>query len=91
MALIIPTSHSSFGDGTKTSGRFQRYVLAQIRSDADLDWVRRLRGALVKQELKYDDVKQNKPRLQKNAALWKQVENGLGQATIIVVDPISRN
>jgi hypothetical protein len=87
MALIIPTSHSSFGDGTKTSGRFQRYVLAQTRSDANLDWVRRLRAALVKQELKYDDVKQNKPRLQMDAALWKQVENGLGQATIIVVDP----
>jgi hypothetical protein len=87
MALIIPTSHSSFGDGTKTSGRFQRYVLAQVRSDADLDWVRRIRTLLVKQELKFNDVRDNKPRLQKNAALWSQIEKGIGHATIIVVDP----
>jgi hypothetical protein len=81
MALIIPTSHSSFGDGTKTSGRFQRYVLAQVRSDADLSWVQRLRGLLVRQELKYNDVKDNKPRLQKKAALWSQIERGIGQAS----------
>jgi hypothetical protein len=87
MALIIPTSHSSFGDGTKTSGRFQRYVLAQVRSDADLNWVQRLRGLLVKQELKYNDVKEKKPRLQKNRELWSQIEKGIGQATIIVIDP----
>lgn len=87
MALIIPTSHSSFGDGTKTSGRFQRYVLAQVRSDADLNWVQRLRGLLVKQELKYNDVKENKPRLQKNRMMWSQIEKGIGQATIIVIDP----
>jgi hypothetical protein len=87
MALIIPTSCSTFGDGTKTSGRFQKYVLAQVRSDANLDWVRRVRSLLVKTELKYDDIKQNKYRFQKDAALWAQIENGLGQATIIVVDP----
>ncbi|NDB70659.1 MAG: hypothetical protein EB015_22160 [Methylocystaceae bacterium] len=87
MALIIPTSSSSFGDGTKTSGRFQKYVLAQIRSDANLDWVNRVRSFLVKAELKYEDIKQNKYRLQKDAILWAQIEKGLGQATIIVVDP----
>jgi hypothetical protein len=87
MALIIPTSHSSFGDGTKTSGRFQRYVLAQVRSDANLDWIDRLRARLIKQELKFNDVKENKPRLQKDAALWSQIEKGIGQASIIVIDP----
>lgn len=87
MALLIPTSHSSFGDGTKTSGRFQRYVLAQVRSDADLVWVQRVRSLLVKQELKFHDVKENKYRLQKDAALWSEVEKGIGQATIIVIDP----
>lgn len=87
MALIIPTSSSSFGDGTKTSGRFQKYVLAQIRSDANLDWVQRVRSFLVKAELKYEDIKQNKYRLQKDAVLWSQIEAGIGQATIIVVDP----
>lgn len=87
MALIIPTSHSSFADGTKTSGRFQRYVLAQVRSDADLTWIQRIRALLVKQELKFNDIKDNKPRLQKSAALWSQIEKGIGQATIIVIDP----
>lgn len=67
MALIIPTSHSIFGDGTKTSSPFQRYVLAQVRSDADLDWVRRIRALLVKQELKFNDGKDNRPRLQKQS------------------------
>jgi len=85
MALIVPTSYSSFGDGTKTSGRFQRYVLAQVRSDANLEWIPRLRSLLVKEEIKYTDLKENKYRFQKDAALWSQI--GLGQATIIVVDP----
>lgn len=89
MALIIPTSSSSFGDGTKTSkasGGFQKYVLAQIRSDANLEWVHRVRSFLVKAELKYDYIKENKHRL-KEAALWAQIEAGISQATIIVVDP----
>jgi hypothetical protein len=58
-----------------------------VRSDADLNWVQRLRALLVKQELKYNDVKENKPRLQKNATMWSQIEKGIGQATIIVIDP----
>lgn len=87
MALIIPTSYSSFGDSTKTSGPSQRYVLAQVRSDAHLEWVQRVRSLLVKAELKFDDIRQNKPRLRKDPALWAQIENGVGQATIIVVDP----
>ncbi len=38
MALIIPTAVSTYGDATKTSGPFQKYILAQFRSDADLEW-----------------------------------------------------
>ena len=87
MALIIPTASSTFGDGTKTSGRFQRYVLAQIRSDANLEWVRRARSFLVTAELKYEHVKKNKARLQKDPQFWDQIQKGFGQATIIVVDP----
>ena len=41
----------------------------------------------MKQELKFNDVRENKPRLQKNPALWSQIEKGIGQATIIVIDP----
>jgi len=87
VALIIPTSTSSYGDATKTSGRFQKYVLAQMRSDADLEWLRHIRSQLVKQELKYDDIKKNKYRFQRDPALWARIQNGFGQATIIVIDP----
>jgi hypothetical protein len=87
VALIIPTSVSTYGDATRTSGKFQKYILAQFRSDADLEWVRRVRSKLVKAELKYGDLKENRPSLKKDGTLWTQIEKGVGQATIIVIDP----
>lgn len=87
MALIIPTAVSTYGDATKTSGRFQKYILAQFRSDADLEWVRRTRSKLVKAELKFGDIKENRPALKKDHSLWPQIEKGVGQGTIIVIDP----
>jgi hypothetical protein len=87
MALIIPTAVSTYGDATKTSGRFQKYILAQFRSDADLEWVRRTRSKLIKSELKYGDIKENRPTLKKDRDLWSQIEKGVGQGTIIVIDP----
>ncbi len=87
MALIIPTSASTFGDATKTSGPFQRYILAQFRSDADLEWIRRARSKLVKAELKWSDVKEARPSLKKDRDLWTRIEKGVGQATIVVIDP----
>jgi hypothetical protein len=87
MALIIPTAVSTYGDATRTEGPFQKYVLAQFRSDADLEWVRRTRSKLVKAELKYKDFKEHRPSLRKDKELWSQIEKGVGQASIIVVDP----
>jgi hypothetical protein len=91
MSLIIPTSYSplkSFGDSTTTEGApLSKYVLAQLRSDASLDWVGELRALLVKDELKYRDFKEARPRLKQNRKLWKLIENGIGQASIIVIDP----
>src|ERR1700688_4076326 len=87
MALIIPTAVSTYGDATKTSDRFQKYILAQFRSDADLEWVRRTRSKLVKAELKFGDIKDNRPSLRKDQNLWAQIEKGVGQGTIIVIDP----
>jgi hypothetical protein len=87
MALIIPTAVSTYGDATRTSGRFQKYILAQFRSDADLEWVRRTRSKLVKAELKFGDIKENRPSLKKDQNLWSQIERGVGQGTIIVIDP----
>jgi hypothetical protein len=87
MALIIPTAVSTYGDATRTEGPFQKYVLAQFRSDADLEWVRRTRSKLVKAELKYKDFKEHRPTLRRDKELWSEIEKGVGQASIIVVDP----
>lgn len=91
MPLIIPTSCApikSFGDSTTTEGApLSKYVLAQLRSDANLDWVGELRALLVKDELKYSDFRAARPRLKQNRELWKRIENGVGQASVIVVDP----
>lgn len=87
MALIIPTSVSTYGDATKTEGPNQKYVLAQFRSDANLEWLRMARSKLVKTELKYGDVKENRVSLRKDKSLWSSIEKGVGQATIIVIDP----
>jgi hypothetical protein len=87
MALIIPTAVSTYGDATRTSDRFQKYILAQFRSDADLEWVRRTRSKLVKAELKFGDIKESRPFLKKDQILWSQIEKGVGQGTIIVIDP----
>ena len=88
MALIIPTSTTTFGDATSTEGgSLRKYVLAQVRSDADLEWVRELRGRLVKDELKYLDFKAARPRLREERALWSRIERGVAQASIIIIDP----
>jgi hypothetical protein len=67
MSLIIPTSFShseTYGDSTSTEGApLSKYVLAQYRSDADLNWVGELRASLVKDELKYKHFREARPRL----------------------------
>lgn len=58
MAMIIPTGASTFRDLTSTEeGHLHKYVLIQILSDGDLEWVPELRARLVKDELKYCDFK----------------------------------
>jgi hypothetical protein len=89
VALIIPTGTSTFGDATATEGgRLRKYVLAQPRSDANLEWVPRLRAKLVKDELKYSDFRAVRPRLRDDRELWLQIERGVAQASIIVIDPV---
>ena len=89
MSLVIPTAYSSFGDSTSTEGgKFSRkFVLAQLRSDADLAWVQALRSMLGTDELKYARLRDARPRLKQNRNLWRSVEKGVGQATVIVIDP----
>jgi len=61
--------------------------LAQFRSDADFEWVRQLRSILVTEELKYVQFHAARPKLKAQRNFWKKIEAGVGQATIIVIDP----
>lgn len=87
MALIIPTGFSTFADSTKTEGPIRKYILAQFRSDAELDWVGQLRTTMVVDEVKYGHFRNVRPRLRSNEHLWSKIEKGVSQATIIVIDP----
>ena len=62
-------------------------MLAVCRSDVDYEWVRLTRAAMVRTELKYKDFRQARPKLRANKELWAKIENGVGQATIVVIDP----
>jgi hypothetical protein len=85
--IIVPTAASTFGDSTTTEGPFRRYVLAQFREDADFDWVGRVRALLIKDELKYKDFRVARPKLRQDRDLWSRIEKGVGQATVVVIDP----
>ncbi len=96
MALIIPTANSvwspgggvkAYADATRTEGPLAKYVLAQFRSDAKLEWVAELRQVLSVDELKWNSLEEKRPRLKDDADLWKRVEQGVAQATIVIVDP----
>jgi hypothetical protein len=88
MALIVPTATSTFADACQTGGGpLRKYVLAQYPGGAALEWVRELRTLLVKDELKYRDFREARPRLMGMKPLWENIEKGLAQATIIVIDP----
>lgn len=88
MALIIPTS-TSFADSSPSEGHRldKKYILAQFRGDADFSWVARLRSFLAVTELKYRVFRERRHRVKNDRDLWKKVESGIGQATIIVIDP----
>lgn len=57
MALLLPTSFSSFGDATATEGPGRVYVLAQVRDTAEVDWVAETRRLLAQPELKWTAFK----------------------------------
>ena len=86
MPLIIPSS-ASFGDSTTTEGPLRRYVLAQFRQDSDMEWVRELRGLLARDDLKWTNLRDNRVKLRQRRELWNRIERGVGQSTIIVIDP----
>jgi hypothetical protein len=94
LAILLPTSFSTFGDATSTEGAgpLRKYVRAQFRSDAQLTWVDRLRAALGSNEVKFKLFRERRPNLRRDAELWAQIESGVGQATLVVTDaePLDR-
>lgn len=89
MAIIIPTAYSTYGDASTTEGGpLNKYVLAQFRSDADLGWVGRIRSTCTLDELKWSAFRQHRARLRQIPDLWSEIENGMGLATVIVIDPV---
>jgi hypothetical protein len=88
MALIVPTASSTYADSVETGGgALRKYILAQYSSDANFEWVREVRAMLVKDELKYRDFREARSKLMSVRETWSRLENGLSEATIIVIDP----
>jgi hypothetical protein len=89
VAILLPTNYSTFGDATRTEGKgpLRKYVLAQFRSDANLEWMGRLRAALGSIEVKFKQFKDRRVEIRKDTNLWKMIEKGVGAATLIVIDP----
>jgi hypothetical protein len=79
----------TFGDSTKTPGQFvtdRGYILAQFLENSNLDWARDLRAALGGDELKYQKYLTLRHRIQANKALWKRVQDGTAEATVVVIE-----
>jgi hypothetical protein len=88
MAILVPVAYSTYADATTTEGGpLCKYVLAQVRSDADLGWVADTKRALVVEELKWKVLREHRPRLKKMTDLWSAIETGKRQATVVVIDP----
>lgn len=89
MALIIPEGLTTYGDATSTEGAgVKKYILAQFRSDAKLRWVLDLRTLLGIDELKWEALQTRRAWLKaSHPAQWSAVEEGMRQASIVVIDP----
>ncbi|MGC2420037.1 MAG: hypothetical protein WA405_00125 [Candidatus Acidiferrales bacterium] len=75
----------AYGDSSRTGD--DKYVLAQLRSDATLSWVVDLRSYLNLPELKYKFFQPHIFRVQSKRDLWKNVQEGVYQAEITITDP----
>lgn len=88
MALVIPTSHSTFGDATSVpGGPLSPYVLAQLPSDAELGWVPQIRMLAAVDELKWKAFHLRREAIQAKRALWRQITDSMARATIVVIKP----
>jgi hypothetical protein len=65
MAILVPIAYSTYADATTTEGGpLCKYVLAQVRSDANLSWVADVKRALGVDELKWKVLREYRPRLE---------------------------
>jgi len=79
----------TFGDSTKTPGQYiedRCYILAQFPETTNLDWARDLRAVLGGAELKYQKYLGLRHVVQANKPLWKRVQDGTAEATIVVIE-----
>lgn len=78
----------SYGDATSIRGKHTpQYILAQIPSDVDLEWVREVRSKLVIDEVKWQDVKSNRPSFEKPSKVWNSIERTFARTSIFISDP----
>ena len=79
----------TFGDSTRTPGQHlddRCYILAQLPETTNLEWARELRTALGGGELKYQKYLGLRHKVQADKKLWKRVQNGTSEATIVVIE-----
>ncbi len=89
MALVIPTSHSTFADATSLpGGPLSPYILAQLPGDTDLDWLREIRSTTTTDEVKWKAFQARRERFQANAGLWRLITSSMKTATIVVIKPV---
>lgn len=90
MALIIPTSYSTFGDATTVpGGPLSPYILAQLPGDADLGWVQTVRALAAVDELKWKAFQARREPLQAKRDLWRKIIESMNLATVVVIKPES--
>jgi hypothetical protein len=76
----------TYGDAVRSPT--DKYVIAQFRADAELEWVSRLRSFFQVAELKYRDfVPERRSHLQSKPELWGSFTKGIRQAEITIIDP----
>src|SRR5260370_4488319 len=74
----------AYGDSVKTGD--DKYVLAQFRHDAILQWVQDLRSFLDLRELKWGDYRSRREYVQSNRDLTQKVHRGLEEAELTIID-----
>jgi hypothetical protein len=74
----------AYGDSVKTGD--DKYVLAQFRHDAILQWVQDLRSFLDLKELKWRDYRNRREYVQSNRDLTQKVHRGLEEAELTIID-----